>query len=661
SLFCHHFPLIFSLPLFVCHTHLHLSAIVITHLCPLHLIILSVSNPVTFSTTLLPRSRSAIIDETKLWTPPVSYVLDKSLDLNAKGVILRAFDQFRVKSCINFKVWDSEEYYLNIQKLNGCRSYIGRKFANGQNLSIGAGCDSIAEFEHEILHALGFLHEQSRYDRDNHTQIFFKNIIAGKEHNFEKVSSKNTTTHETSYDYLSVMHYPKNAFTNGNEPTIITRDPKFQDVIGQRLDMSPGDVQELNLLYKCSKCLKMYCGFSNGNMCQMNQCTKNDNGWEVVTQADGGPSSDHTSLPSGNGNKGFFIHASTASGQKGDSARLETQTISPERKCNVQCLQFYYFHSGNESDELNIWIREELLTFGPPTSHWKLHHVSLNATKQFQVVFEVQKGAENSRGGFSIDDINLSETECPHIILQIDEFENYLNTSASGTKIYSPQQYSKEGYAYRVAVALNKIYVGMFVELLSGDFDNELEWPCLQKQMTFQLLDQNPNMQQQMTKQKIFTTTRNKRSSRGKLTRKYLNEYTPDQNLKTTDQKFKTIVFKSQKLCKNLDSMSFSVKSLHCQDLLMAKKLTDFERGRIGIMESRFLHSFWLLKIMVLNFINNMYLLCLSIGSIYFCVVSYKQVPWSGTILVRLELIFYSKIMRQPVVEFCVGTNILQV
>uniref|UniRef100_A0A3Q3ASZ9 Metalloendopeptidase n=1 Tax=Kryptolebias marmoratus TaxID=37003 RepID=A0A3Q3ASZ9_KRYMA len=470
----------------------------------------------------------AIIDETKLWTPPVSYVLDKSLDLNAKGVILRAFDQFRVKSCINFKVWDSEEYYLNIQKLNGCRSYIGRKFANGQNLSIGAGCDSIAEFEHEILHALGFLHEQSRYDRDNHTQIFFKNIIAGKEHNFEKVSSKNTTTHETSYDYLSVMHYPKNAFTNGNEPTIITRDPKFQDVIGQRLDMSPGDVQELNLLYKCKSFIafKMYCGFSNGNMCQMNQCTKNDNGWEVVTQADGGPSSDHTSLPSGNGNKGFFIHASTASGQKGDSARLETQTISPERKCNVQCLQFYYFHSGNESDELNIWIREfqdeqdttgtvrlmDQIT-GPPTSHWKLHHVSLNATKQFQVVFEVQKGAENSRGGFSIDDINLSETECPHIILQIDEFENYLNTSASGTKIYSPQQYSKEGYAYRVAVALNKIYVGMFVELLSGDFDNELEWPCLQKQMTFQLLDQNPNMQQQMTKQKIFTTTRNKRST----------------------------------------------------------------------------------------------------------------------------------------------------
>lgn len=55
---------------------------------------------------------------------------------------------------------------------------------------------------------------------------------------------------------------------------------------------------------------------------------------------------------------GYFIHISTASGQKGDSARLETEEMKPNRECNVQCLEFYYFHSGNESDELNIWIRE---------------------------------------------------------------------------------------------------------------------------------------------------------------------------------------------------------------------------------------------------------------------------------------------------------------
>ncbi|XP_037836241.1 meprin A subunit beta-like [Kryptolebias marmoratus] len=480
--------------------------------------------------------RSTIFDADILWTSPIPYVLDTGLDINAKGVILRAFDQFRIKSCIDFKPRKSEEYFLSIQKLNGCFSYIGQVFANGQNLSIGSSCDHLGIVEHEILHALGFYHEQSRYDRSDHIKIVWDNIKEGWEYNFRKVGHENSTTHETSYDYLSVMHYYKSAFTNGNGSTIITSDPKFQDVIGQRLEMSPGDVQELNLLYKCKSfvAFKLYCGFSNGTMCQMKRCTKNGNGWEVVTQVDGGPSSDHTSLPSENGEKGqeegFFIHASTASGQEGDSARLETQTISPERECNVQCLQFYYFHSGNESDELNIWIREfqdeqdttgilrlmDQIT-GPPTSHWKLHHVSLNATEQFQVVFEVRKGTENSTGGFSIDDINLSETECPHLVWQFDDLEERLNNTAYGTVKYSPQQYSKEGYAYRVAVVLNKTYVGIFMQLLSGDFDNELEWPCLQKQITFQLLDQNPNMQQRMSKQKSFTTTSNKRSSQGIL------------------------------------------------------------------------------------------------------------------------------------------------
>ncbi|XP_014842293.1 PREDICTED: meprin A subunit beta-like [Poecilia mexicana] len=468
--------------------------------------------------------RSSILPGNKLWTFPVPYVLDKGLDLRARGVILRAFDQFRVKSCIDFKPRDSEEYYLNIQKLDGCWSYIGRIFSNGQDLSIGQNCDSVAIVEHEILHALGFYHEQSRYDRDNHVQIEYSNILAGKEHNFRKVASQDSTTHGSPYDYMSVMHYSKNAFTNGNGPTIITINQTFQDLIGQRVEMSPSDVQELNLLYKCNSSVtfKFYCGFSNKDFCQMNHCSQSGNGWELVTKANGGPSSDHTSLPNGKGDQGeelgFFMHASTASGQEGQSARLETKIMRPSRRCNIQCLQFYYYHSGNKADELNIWIREfdeqdsngtlrlmEQIS-GFPTSHWKLHHVSLNATKDFQVVFEVRKGEGNSTGGFSVDDINLSETECPHLTLQIDEIEKTLSTSASGTRIYSPRRYSKEGYAYRVAAILYKTYVGMFVQLLSGKYDSQLTWPCLQREMSFTLLDQTPNMQLQMSKQQSFVS-----------------------------------------------------------------------------------------------------------------------------------------------------------
>ncbi|XP_069559845.1 meprin A subunit beta-like [Brachyistius frenatus] len=478
--------------------------------------------------------RSAIVGESRLWTSPVPYVLKNDLEINAKGVILRAFDQFRLKSCIDFKLRDQERYYISVQKLDGCFSYVGRSIANGQVLSIGRYCDEISTVEHEFLHALGFYHEQSRFDRDDHVTIAFENIRQGFENNFRKVSNENSNTQGVPYDYWSVMHYDKNAFANGNGSTIITKDPKFQDVIGQRMEVSPRDVLELNLLYKCNSSIafKMHCGFSNRSMCHMKSCSQSNNSWEMLKKARGGPRSDHTSLPGGGSyhgqDAGYFMHASTASGEEGDSALLETQKMSPKRECHVQCLQFYYYHGGNESDVLNIWIREftdeEDTTgnlrlmgqiTGAPTSHWKLQHVSLNATKQFQVVFEVRKGAGSSAGGFSIDDINLSEIECPHVTMQINDFEKVLNTSRNGTFMYSPRQYSAGGYAYRVATLLYQTYFGLFVQLVSGDNDDQLEWPCPQRQVTFQMLDQNPNIQLQMSKQRSITSDPNAMSASG--------------------------------------------------------------------------------------------------------------------------------------------------
>ncbi|XP_028280341.1 meprin A subunit beta-like [Parambassis ranga] len=474
--------------------------------------------------------RSAILGD-YLWTSPVPYIFDQSLEINARGVILQAFDQFKLKSCIDFKPRDSEKYYVDVKKLDGCFSSIGRVTPNGQVLSIGQFCDSVATVEHEFLHALGFFHEQSRYDRDDYVIIQFENIVKGYENNFLKASSEESTTQGVPYDYFSVMHYGQNFFSNGNGSTIITKDPDFQNVIGQRLEMSSKDVLELNLLYKCNSSITfmMKCSFSEGSTCQTSRCSQSSNGWEMVTQAQGGPSSDHTGLPNGNGTishqAGHFMHASTATGQQGDSAWLETNIMSPKRDCHVQCLHFYYFHSGNESDELNIWMREfqnEQDTTGtlylmgqitgPPTSHWTLHHVSLNATKHFQVEFEVRKGAGRSSGGFSIDDINLSETECPHVTIQLNDFN--INTPKV---TYSPRQYSAEGYAYRILTSITKSNIVMFLQLVSGDYDDKLQWPCSYRQVTFQILDQNPNIQLQMSKRLSFTTAPTSLNGNGNL------------------------------------------------------------------------------------------------------------------------------------------------
>ncbi len=179
------------------------------------------------------------------------------------------------------------------------------------------------------------------------------------------------------------------------------------------------------------------------------------------------------------------------------TAVLDNATI------NIQVMQFSH---------------HKTLPPGPPTSHWKLQHVSLNATKHFQVEFEVRKGEGSSSGGFSIDDINLSEMECPHVTMQVDDFEKRLNTSNYGTIIHSPRQYSRGGYAYSVGIVMYKTFFGLFVQLLSGKYDDQLEWPCPHRQVTFQMLDQNPNIQLQMSKQRSITSDLSVSGPNGKRT-----------------------------------------------------------------------------------------------------------------------------------------------
>ncbi|XP_075907118.1 meprin A subunit beta-like [Nelusetta ayraudi] len=471
--------------------------------------------------------RSAINDASHLWMSPIAYVLDKSLEINAKGVILKAMTEFRLKSCIDFKPRNAEKYYLSFVKLGGCFSYVGRWMENGQNISIGSFCDNRFIVEHEILHALAFFHEQSRYDRDDSVTIQFENIQKGREFNFETVPKNQSTDNGVPYDYWSVMHYGKNAFSNGNGSTIVTKDPKFQDIIGQTYGISPKDNLELNRLYKCNSSVikSLFCDFSNSTMCQMTKCGTRSIGWELVPSVLSGPYTDHTSLPTGNKTSGnghvgaHFMHVSTVAAGLGDSAWLETPRMMPSGMCHVQCLQFYFFHSGNQTDQLNIWLREfesesdhtganrlvKQIT-GNRTTHWKIVHVPLNATKSYQVVFEVRKGNGTSEGGFSIDDINLSGTECPHFTMQLNNFERLLNDSNSADIIKSPQLYSRGGYSYRVGIIFFGSIFGLYVQLLSGKNDANLEWPVPQRQVTFQMMDQQPNLLERMSKARSITS-----------------------------------------------------------------------------------------------------------------------------------------------------------
>ncbi|KAM9797845.1 meprin A subunit beta-like [Neosynchiropus ocellatus] len=467
------------------------------------------------------------LSASSLWDLPVPYAFHKDLNLNTKGVILRAMDQFRLKSCIDFTPRETQEFFILFRDGDEYSSSVGQQSSkDGQNISIVADRSTISLIERHILHTLGFHKEHVRPDRDDFVTIVYEQIAEGRSGEFNIV---NDSTDGVPYDYFSVTHYGQRTF--GKLPgskTIITKDARFQNLIGLNWDMSPGDAKKLNLRYKCNDSIafQLFCDFSDGDMCHMTNCSRGSTKWERVTSAEGGPSSDHTNLPTGvtaeDGStpepptEGHFMHVSTAAGEAGDSAWLETPRIQPKREGHLQCLQFYYFHNGSADDQLNIWIREfenendktgfvRLMgqVTGPPTSHWKIHHVSLDPQSEFQVEFEVQKGNGSSFGGISIDDINLSEIRCPHVTIQVDEIEQF-NARPSETKVvHSPRHYSSDGYAYRFSIYRNLIAF----QLLSGQYDDELSWPFTNKQITFQILDQTPNIQHHMSTQKSSSAT----------------------------------------------------------------------------------------------------------------------------------------------------------
>ena len=89
-----------------------------------------------------------------------------------------------------------------------------------QKLFPGYGCVRLGTVIHEMLHASGFWHEQSRPDRDEHVEIFWSNIQAGMEDNFARYSRAEVSTLSLPYDTDSVMHYSSTAFSRNGQYTI---------------------------------------------------------------------------------------------------------------------------------------------------------------------------------------------------------------------------------------------------------------------------------------------------------------------------------------------------------------------------------------------------------------------------------------------------------
>uniref|UniRef100_A0A0N4Z5R3 Zinc metalloproteinase n=1 Tax=Parastrongyloides trichosuri TaxID=131310 RepID=A0A0N4Z5R3_PARTI len=187
------------------------------------------------------------------WEFPIPYF---SENVDAKKID-DALKDMEANSCLSFKRTSkfSDKSGLRYYPGVGCYSLIGRAFPNKpQDVSIAAGCDYMGIIQHETLHALGFMHEQCRPDRDQFLSINLNNVAPNQRFNYQIVNSDKTETFGIPYNYGSAMQYDKKAFSNNNQVTMITKNKLYQDTIGNKARMAFLDYKMLNKALCSDKC-----------------------------------------------------------------------------------------------------------------------------------------------------------------------------------------------------------------------------------------------------------------------------------------------------------------------------------------------------------------------------------------------------------------------
>lgn len=191
------------------------------------------------------QSGNALLPTLNLWPSRViPYHIQPSLP--EPGRVLEALQMFS-GTYITFVPYTDQEDVLVFQSGTGtCKSYVGMS-GGKQPLWLSPGCGP-HEVAHEIMHALGFTHEQNRYDRDAYIRLNRENIEQSKMTNFEKMPETfMQISGQSEFSFNSIMIYPPDMFSINNRPTMTSLRPSEQ--ISPSQSLSPRDIDRLNRVY----------------------------------------------------------------------------------------------------------------------------------------------------------------------------------------------------------------------------------------------------------------------------------------------------------------------------------------------------------------------------------------------------------------------------
>jgi hypothetical protein len=167
----------------------------------------------------------------------VPYVFDASVTASQQRIFLDAAGDISTFANVSFVTRTSQANYVLVKyipTLGGGQSAVGM-VGGAQNFDIGFESWNRWTLLHEMGHTLGLVHEHQRPDRDAYVTIQTANIKPGFEPFFTVLAA--TTT--GAYDFLSVMHYRRDAAASAAGLNTIVPKPAyaaFLDEIGDPYD-----------------------------------------------------------------------------------------------------------------------------------------------------------------------------------------------------------------------------------------------------------------------------------------------------------------------------------------------------------------------------------------------------------------------------------------
>ena len=190
--------------------------------------------------------RTGMSSIANLWPKAtVYYTINSNLPNQARVTNAIAHWEAQVPS-LRFIQRTTQSNYVEFVKGSGCSSSLGMR-GGRQTINLADGC-STGNTIHEIGHALGLFHEQSRTDRNNSIIVNFNNIQSGLEHNFRTYSEQGYQGFQIgAFDFGSIMMYGSFAFSANGQPTITRLNGTTFN--GQRTALSAGDIEIANRMY----------------------------------------------------------------------------------------------------------------------------------------------------------------------------------------------------------------------------------------------------------------------------------------------------------------------------------------------------------------------------------------------------------------------------